>query len=384
MVGNMMNKNRKFIIKTLLSSLIRRRSRILVALLGTVIGSAVLLGMITLCFDIPRQMGKEFRSYGANMIFMPAGIESTMSLNEINKAKALINNEQLIGLTLFRYTSARSNLQPYTLVGTNFEQVQKTSPYWLIEGNYPTKDNEIMVGIDIAHFADIKIGDVVPLSGKSKQDSLFEEEFNVSGIVKTGKSEDGFVYINYNKLESLLEEDGQVNVAELSISATQNELERDIQQIKDNVPTIAPHLVKWVTKSETAVLGKLTALLYLVTSVVLILTMICVATTMMTVVMERRKEIGLKKALGAENNKIAKEFLAESVMLGLIGGLIGAMFGLLFAQVISSQVFARSIVVEFYLIPVTVMISIIVTVIACLIPVKRAVEVEPALVLRGE
>lgn len=52
------NKNRRFIIKTVLSSLIRRRSRIAVALLGVAIGATVLLGMVTLCYDIPRQMGQ--------------------------------------------------------------------------------------------------------------------------------------------------------------------------------------------------------------------------------------------------------------------------------------------------------------------------------------
>lgn len=71
-------------------------------------------------------------------------------------------------------------------------------------------------------------------------------------------------------------------------------------------------------------------------------------------------------------------------MLGIIGGTIGAFCGIIFAQVISTNVFGRSISIEFYLIPITIAVSAIVTVIACLIPVKRAVEVEPALVLRGE
>ena len=173
-------------------------------------------------------------------------------------------------------------------------------------------------------------------------------------------------------------------MVEISITATQDELQRYIQTIKDNSSSVDPHLIKWVTQSEASVLGKLSSLLYLVTLVVLILTMICVATTMMTVVMERRKEIGLKKAIGATNKSIAKEFLAEGLILGIVGGVIGVICGLIFAQIISANVFGRSIVIEFYLIPTTIIISAVVTIIACLIPVKRALEVEPALVLRGE
>jgi len=380
----MMNKNRRFIIKSLMSSLIRRRSRILVALLGTAIGATVLLGMVTLCYDIPRQMGKEFRSYGANVIFMPTNNEPTMDLNDVEAAAKLIPTEKLVGVTPFRYAAVRSNMVPYTLVGTNFEQVRKTSPYWLVDGHFPEHDNEIMIGTDVASFSHLSIGDTIPIAGKSRQDYRFDEEFKITGIVKTGKTEDGFIFIPFNTLETLLEEQNQVEVVELSISASQDELKGYIDQIKQQVPTIEPHVIKWVTQSETAVLGKLASLLYLVTSVVLILTMICVATTMMTVVIERRKEIGLKKALGAENSRIAKEFLAESVILGFVGGVIGSICGLVFAQIISTQVFGRSIIIEFYLIPLTIVISIIVTVIACLIPVKRAVEVQPALVLRGE
>ena len=241
-----------------------------------------------------------------------------------------------------------------------------------------------MIGTDIANFANLNVGSEISISGKSKQDSRFDEELTITGIVKTGRAEDNFIFVDLHDLEQFFEESDQAEVVEVSITASQNELKDYIDTIKSQSTTIEPHLIKWVTQSETSVLGKLSSLLYLVTLVVLVLTMICVATTMMTVVMERRKEIGLKKAIGANNKSIAKEFLAEGLVLGITGGIIGVICGLIFAQVISSNVFGRSIIIEFYLIPSTILISAIVTVIACLIPVKRALDVEPALVLRGE
>ena len=380
----MINKNRRFIIKTILSSLIRRRSRIIIALLGVAIGATVLLGMVTLCFDIPRQMGQEFRSYGANLLLMPANNQPTVSMADVKKAVSLLPQDKLLGVTPFRYGAVRVNQHPYTIVGTNFNQVTKTSPYWHIEGRLPQKSHEVMIGTDIANFANLNVGSEISISGKSKQDSRFDEELTITGIVKTGRAEDNFIFVDLHDLEQFFEESDQAEVVEVSITASQNELKDYIDTIKSQSTTIEPHLIKWVTQSETSVLGKLSSLLYLVTLVVLVLTMICVATTMMTVVMERRKEIGLKKAIGANNKSIAKEFLAEGLVLGITGGIIGVICGLIFAQVISSNVFGRSIIIEFYLIPSTILISAIVTVIACLIPVKRALDVEPALVLRGE
>lgn len=380
----MINKNQRFIIKTVFSSLIRRRSRIFIALLGVAIGATVLLGMITLCYDIPRQMGKEFRSYGANMLLMPADNQSMMTMEDVSKAVSLLPKEKLLGVTPFRYESIRSNQQPYIMVGTDFEQVIKTSPYWKIEGELPKHSHEILIGTDIANFTKLTIGSTMPVLGKNKQDSRYNEELTITGIVKTGRTEDGYIFIGLQDLGEFLKDTDKAEVVEVSITATQDELKHYIDRIKANSSTVDPHLIKWVTQSESSVLGKLSSLLYLVTFVVLILTMICVATTMMTVVMERRKEIGLKKAIGANNKSIAKEFLAEGLVLGIIGGMIGVVCGVIFAQVISTNVFGRSIVIEFYLIPTTIVISAIVTVIACLIPVKRALEVEPALVLRGE
>lgn len=380
----MINKNQRFIIKTLVSSLIRRRSRMAIALLGVAIGATVLLGMVTLCYDIPRQMGQEFRSYGANMLLMPANNQSTISMADVTKVVKLLPQDKLLGVTPFRYDAIRSNQHPYTIVGTDFKQVIKTSPYWQIEGKLPEHPNEILIGTDIANFAKLTIGSTMPVTGKSKQNARFDEDLTITGIVKTGRSEDSFIFIALHDLEQFLEESDQAEVVEVSITATQDELKHDIEIIKKQSDSIEPHLIKWVTQSESSVLGKLSSLLYLVTFVVLMLTMICVATTMMTVVMERRKEIGLKKAIGANNRSIAKEFLAEGLILGVLGGIIGVICGLIFAQVISTNVFGRTINVEFYLIPTTVVVSAIVTVIACLIPVKRALEVEPALVLRGE
>jgi putative ABC transport system permease protein len=105
---------------------------------------------------------------------------------------------------------------------------------------------------------------------------------------------------------------------------------------------------------------------------------------MMTVVLERRREIGLKKALGAGSRRISREFLAEGALLGVCGGLVGSVLGLLFARLVSESVFGRALSPEWRLIPITVLASALVSVAASLIPVSRAVDVEPAVVLRGE
>ena len=56
---------------------------------------------------------------------------------------------------------------------------------------------------------------------------------------------------------------------------------------------------------------------------------------MYVVVTERTAEIGLKKALGAKNSDILKEFLIESILVTVLGGIIGILFGTVLSWLVS-------------------------------------------------
>ena len=55
------------------SSILRRRSRVLIAILAVAIGATTLSGLVTIAVDVPAQLAREIRSYGANLVATPAG-----------------------------------------------------------------------------------------------------------------------------------------------------------------------------------------------------------------------------------------------------------------------------------------------------------------------
>ena len=508
------------------ASLLRRRSRMLIALLSIAVGATILSGLVTIYYDVPRQMGAQFRSYGANMVLLPDG-EGALTQEGLNDVLSMIPDSEVVGATPYRYVrlDMPSRQQSFTGAGTDFEEVQKTSPYFSVEGAYPENAREILVGKEIAETIGLKTGSVielsykkteqpgkdatsereagVPLSGSAEgfnkailnvsvvldtegkitdlevdassqtpgiganvgtdeaflaqfkgktlplvfsepapqgeaavsgsgsesvsagtgetvsasedgSDSMIDalsgatvssravvdavngavspeaavtientEHFTVAGILSTGGEEESYIFMTLTDLGRLTG-DELLDVAELSVLADNDELEALSESITNSKSGVIPRLVKRVTRSEASVLGKLQALVFLVTAVVLLLTMICVSTTMMAVVSERRREIGLRKALGASDSSIRSEFLGEGMFLGGLGGLLGGILGFVFAQVVSMNVFGSSISFKPLLLPVTIIVSMAVAAVSCQLPIRRAVAIDPAIVLKGE
>ena len=364
----------------------RRKSRMIIALLAIAIGAAILSGLVTIYYDVPRQMGAEFRNYGANMVLTPTDRRFTQS--DLKKATDLIKPNELVGATPFRYETVRMHEQPILAAGTIMDDVKKTSPYWLVDGNWPKQSGELLLGKNISDSLELKVGDSVTVSftpenvAKDQQDNTLD--FKVTGILNTGGREEDYVYMSMEDLETLAGAKGNIDLAEVSISTSGEGLNKYVSEINKKVDTVSASLVKRVTASETTVLSKLQALVFLVTAIVLALTMICVATTMTAVVTERRKEIGLRKAIGASDSSIIKEFMGEGILLGGLGGVVGSVIGFAFAQTVSVNVFGSSISFRPLLVPITIIVSIAVTGIACLIPIRTTTKIDPALVLKGE
>ena len=373
------------------ASLLRRRSRMIVALLAIAVGATILSGLVTIYYDVPRQMGAEFRNYGANMIFMPTG--DSFTHGDMEAALEVIDSADLVGATPYRYaTDIRVNEQAITVAGTDMADVQKTSPYWLVEGEWPADTLEILIGENVAETLSVGIGEEIKLKytpdteddAEYSEDSFVDLAFTVTGIVSTGGSEEDYAYISTEDLEMILGTSDRVDLAEISVSSDGNNLQEYVDAINSSDLNLSAKLVKRVTASETTVLSKLQSLVLLVTVVVLALTMICVATTMTAVVSERRSEVGLRKAIGASDNSIIAEFMGEGMLLGAVGGLVGSLVGFGFAQFVSVNVFSSYIVFRPLLVPITMIVSIAVTGIACLLPIRSATRIDPALVLKGE
>ncbi len=99
--------------------------------------------------------------------------------------------------------------------------------------------------------------------------------------------------------------------------------------------------------------------------------------------MERSREFGLLKALGATNGAVLLLTLTEIMVTSLAGAIAGYFLGLGFAQIIGQQVFGAAVAINVMVIPWVLVAVILVTLIGSLPAIRMLLSLRPAAVLHG-
>ena len=125
-------------------------------------------------------------------------------------------------------------------------------------------------------------------------------------------------------------------------------------------------------------------MMVLLTAVVLVLSGLCLTTTLMSIVIERQTEIGLMRSIGAGDRDILMMFLGEVSLLGALGGTLGLLLGWAGAHLIGRRLFDAAIVARADVAPIVMALALVLCWIAVLVPLRRALAIQPAAALRGE
>jgi putative ABC transport system permease protein len=132
----------------------------------------------------------------------------------------------------------------------------------------------------------------------------------------------------------------------------------------------------------TQTAGTFTTLLASIASISLLVGGIGIMNMMLTTVTERTREIGLRKAIGADEGAISAQFLAESVTLTLIGGAIGILVGWGVAAFLAPRLLSTQAVVSWKAIVLAAGVSALIGVIFGFYPARRAARLNPIEALR--
>lgn len=371
-------------------SLAVRGSRLGVALAAIVVGAAIVTALTSLYFDISIKMSEELRAFGPNIIIsprpgavaadQPRGVEAA----QLRQAIAAMPRERLVSGTPFLYGLVRLDLGNAVLAGVDFAALRAISPYWQVDGGWVTADfddRNAMVGRRLAQSMELSIGSPVTIRSL---DGSAEARVTVKGIAETGENEDSQIFVNLPLAQKLLALPGRADFAMASVVAHGAEADAITDALARRFPDLDARPIRKVSQADGQILDKIEGLMALVAAIILVITTLSVNATLTAMIAERTPQIGLQKAIGASNASIVAQILAETAAICLVAVAVGLVLGFALAQLLGQAVFGAWVTFRPIVVPLTLGLSLVAALIAAVLPVRGAVKIVPARVLRGE
>jgi putative ABC transport system permease protein len=202
---------------------------------------------------------------------------------------------------------------------------------------------------------------------------------DVAVVVSSSSDASGNMETNYNQLDRIVVQVTETEQLTTTTEILSRMLTRRHSGVKDFEITVPELLLKQQQRTKdifNIVLGA-------IASISLIVGGIGIMNIMFASVMERIKEIGTRMAIGAKKMDIVVQFLAEAVLISVIGGFIGVFFGVIMAKLIE-KIAGIMTIVSFFSVFIAFGVSAAVGVIFGYSPAKRASEKDPIESLRYE
>jgi len=375
------------------------RGRMAVALLAVISGATVISALLDLEFDVERQLAQQFRLLGANVIISRPGPAQSPApwqpSSEILGSPALMDQApvfaqigrmpttDVVAVAPFLYIVAHTLNTPVVVTGTWLDQTQALDPTWKIEGHWVTSRNDeadCLIGRRVARQFSVAPGSLLAMHYLDHSARL-----QVAGVIDAGGTEDSQIFVNLPVAQKLAETNdaGQIQLVLMSVRGTSATIGRYTEQLAGALPGYAVRPIQAVSQAEGNLLDRTRLLIALMVVLILVLTALCVLATMAALAMERRKDVGLMKALGGSISRIVALFLAEVGTLGAAGGLIGSIGGVVLARWMGQRVFGGSINARWDVFPLTIALMVGVA-LAGALPLRLLGKVKPAAILRGE
>jgi hypothetical protein len=235
--------------------------------------------------------------------------------------------------------------------------------------------------------------------------------FVIRGIVSSGAAEDNQVFVPLETLQDLLADESgappttqspemsqkapgvanapavlrEISLVEIYVPGAAQEVESVIRRLNQAFAgtDVEVRPVRRILYSEGKVLGTIRGLVLWLTGLILVIVALCVTATMTAIVLERRKDIAVMKALGASNRQVMLLFLAEGATLGLLAGIAGCFAGGVLASELAQRLFGVTLHWVWWAWPMVCCATVLLALAASFSPVRSARAVEPAVVLKG-
>jgi putative ABC transport system permease protein len=277
------------------------------------------------------EVTRQAQAMGANFMIMPEdicvfnqiAIVTGETISESLQYEIFEKIAEIEGLTVIPHLTQKAAVKdtPSVIVGILPEETRSFREWEMAEGDYFISQNEnaVIAGKIFAEKRGLSVGDTV---------SIRAEQFTIKGILKPNQSnDDATMFMPLTVAQRVFEKEGFISY----MSAKVDDIKK-MESYEASILAVANVQVSTdeeLLASVLTILGSVNITLQLVAWVALIAAAFGIINTMMTAVYERRREIGIMRAIGGKRKTIFKIFVIESGFYGLFGGIAGLCIGLL-------------------------------------------------------
>lgn len=395
-----------------LRTLRRRGLRSVLTMLGIFMGIAAVVSLISLGEGLRSGVVDQFAQIGSDRItisasgsgFGPPGSTSVEKLTEddvdaIRDTRGIkVATSRLIRTTPVEFNDIQ-NFEFIVSMPENTEErnlVVQSLNLEAEEGRMLRSNDgfKIMLGPEFktkdVYGKNPRVGSKLSINGKDADVIGFfnkqsNPQFNNMIIMNQEAMEDALGF--ENQADLIVAQVISVNDIERTVENVEKVMrkQRDVERGKEDFTVETP---EQLLESFNTIFGIIQSIVVGIAGISLLVGGVGIANTMFTSVYERRREIGIMKAVGARNNSILTLFVLESGLLGFFGGVVGIILGIFFTKVVEllgAQLFGDGVLVAQFQLPVilgALAFSTFVGILSGVIPAKQAASIPPVEALR--
>lgn len=405
------------IFRIAVESLLINRLRSILTTLGIIIGVSAVIALVALGRGVEAFIADEFSSLGANLLEISSTLPESPTRTRIEplttiEAEALDNPGTAPSI---RRVAGTYSFFAQVIAGAERTQLSITgvSPNYADVVSWPVRDGRFITEADdeaAARVALLGLDVVEALYGDAddnpvgRQVRINQRVFTVIGVMSDRGgaffSENNVVFIPLataqTRMASTRTRDGGNQLSTIQVEVVSEErIEQARQEIfaylDDAHDVIFTDERDYSVGSDAGLLNTvnqitsiLTIFLVMIAGISLLVGGIGIMNIMLVSVTERTREIGLRKAVGAQESDILLQFLTESILLSLIGGMVGIVLGWVLSQIGTAVIPNITMTISLDAVLLATGVSTIVGVVFGFYPARRASRMKPIDALRFE
>jgi len=378
-----------------INNLRRRKGKVFFLILGLTIGITTVVSLISVTRMMNEDISKKLDEFGANILIIPRSDDLALSYGGMSIGGVAVDSQTLKGSDIpkIRQIEVRENISTVSpkligvveiegkkvpLMGVHFQEEERLKKWWKIHGAPPKSPTEVLLGNEVAVRLFKSTGDTLPINGKAMR---------ISGVLdETGSQDDFLIFGDLNFVQETMKKPGVLSLIEVSAFCNSCPIEEIVRQISRELPHAKVTAIKQTLQTKMEALDHFKKFSVGISIIVLLIGSLIVFTNMMASVNERKREIGIFRAIGFRKSHVVRIIFLEALIVGLAAGVMGYLLGMAASQIMGPVITGMKggkMVIDPLLATGAILLSALIGILSSAYPAIHASKMDPTIALRA-